>query len=521
MASCRHAARAAKACGAGDSARLQDSATWGLRCEVEGVYAGTVLMTADRLNEMSKVSQNPTTNVRIEALLLEIAGDRNRLIQSLALVCVLCLSVFVAQPSMAEGSASPWAPQLIDVQRSVSGSRSDAILGPACNRRFYSIHSGGRPQGQVIGINQDFVAFEQPNSGVTIRVLRVIEHEFNVGSISWSADGRLVASATRPGIGGPSLVRVWNPTSGECVAQRFIDRGFAVNGVASIGMLGGQGAVVMPPDETAVNDSLFVWRFGTGSSSSALPWPVGLGPTQTFAYGRVSISPDERYITLTAAARQQDVFLVFESATNQLISRFEAPQRTAINDARFSSHAELLALAATAITGPRDHWVIITDPQLSRQREMRSAPNQYIMTLAFSGDDRLLATGNWGPPNRRTPRASQLSTAQFRDPDAFVLDANADAPPVRIWDVATGQQVASIDAPDAGISWIDWSRDSRLIAAVLPDHSVSVWTWPTGTPALRLRPSPGIEPALCARFSPDSRMLAVCSHRSLILLGIQ
>jgi WD40 repeat protein len=113
-----------------------------------------------------------------------------------------------------------------------------------------------------------------------------------------------------------------------------------------------------------------------------------------------------------------------------------------------------------------------------------------------------------------------MTTAQLEEPNALRTNVHASPSPIRVWDVATSQEVASLDAPDSGVDQLDWSRDGRFVVAALSDHSVTVWEWPSRSVALRVIPPAGSAPFLCARFSPDGRKLAICSRGTLLLLSI-
>jgi len=255
-------------------------------------------------------------------------------------------------------------------------------------------------------------------------------------------------------------------------------------------------------------------------SPERIVWPSDVTPAERFSYHRIEVSPDEQVFTVVANSSRGGELVVYRTGDRRIISQIGIGQGLTISDVRFSRLGERLAIVGRGGAGAEQaHRVFIVDRDLRALANF--PPTLGTISAAFSGDDSYVVTGEvgegWG---RRSPFISRLTRAQLQSLDWRQLDANASSPPIKIRDAATGREIATIDAPDAAVTRVDWSPDSSLISAVLFDHSVVVWAWPSRIVVLRIRPAPSAAQSLCARFSPFAQRLAVCVGGSLIVLDI-
>jgi WD40 repeat protein len=124
----------------------------------------------------------------------------------------------------------------------------------------------------------------------------------------------------------------------------------------------------------------------------------------------------------------------------------------------------------------------------------------FVESMAFSSDGaRLLsaAAGMWSAPD---PRTGELRL--WRDED-----------PIRIWDVATGQLLASFRARIEPIDSVGWHPSGRLFATLSAKDRdergslLQIWPAEGGEPLLRDFMPRG-KSIKAARFSPDGALLA-------------
>jgi WD40 repeat protein len=167
-------------------------------------------------------------------------------------------------------------------------------------------------------------------------------------------------------------------------------------------------------------------------------------------------------------------------------------------------------------------------PELSQPVLLGS--ERYNWSAAFSPDGKMLAAGTagaddvvlWDVANKKeigrlSPMAkkgpggnSLVVTAVAFSPDGKLLASNGKRKKVLyVWDLSTGQVVASFDAPTIGsgndrgdISSVSFSPDGKLLAAGVSSGGSKVWDVTTGKEVATLGPDhKGISTFL--KFSPD------------------
>jgi len=94
-------------------------------------------------------------------------------------------------------------------------------------------------------------------------------------------------------------------------------------------------------------------------------------------------------------------------------------------------------------------------------------------------------------------------------PDGGKLAAAGDDGQVKLWDTATGKELAAIGAHDAGILSVAWSHDGRRLATASSDKTVKLWDAATGQSLVSL--TGHTQRVNAAAFSPDGKKLATGS----------
>jgi hypothetical protein len=153
--------------------------------------------------------------------------------------------------------------------------------------------------------------------------------------------------------------------------------------------------------------------------------------------------------------------------------------------------------------------ITIVDVASGRQRTLRGKEGQTVTCLAPSPDGRLLATGlTVGVKGKLPPLAKRVLGA------------------VRLWEVASGKELALLSALQGSLNVIVWSSDSRLVAVGdqapssgggSPPRSslLHVWDAATATETARFE-LPARATALV--FSPDgARVIAGLSDSTILV----
>jgi WD40 repeat protein/uncharacterized caspase-like protein len=143
---------------------------------------------------------------------------------------------------------------------------------------------------------------------------------------------------------------------------------------------------------------------------------------------------------------------------------------------------------------------------------------QTVTSLAFTNDGKLLATGGVeskanidiaammsGAMNPRQKKGSKQP-----DPADMMKDFKVEAVGrVQLWDVTTGQVVATITGHGRGVSKVAFSRDGKLLASGGTDNTIKIWDVATQK---ELRTFTGHTSGIeSIDFSPDGRLLASAS----------
>lgn len=373
---------------------------------------------------------------------------------------------------------------------------------------------------RVIAQNHNFIANAEAGSDAVFDVLHVFDHPTGLSAIAWSADSRTIASATIRH-SGPGFLNVWDVETGNSISRSILERTNVVNAEVPIGLLGNLGMIIVPAsvDRRIVTAAVRLRPYRDGRSDMILAWPDDVADTLPISYRRIVTSPDERTILVAAGTTRGGEIVAFRMPEHRSISRIAYDQHVLINDVRFNHSGTLVAHAVGMGANASSYRVLVTNSSLEPARTLVSESDSRIISIAFSGNDQYLATGAGGSWGRQSTWASRLLDVKGRGQQVLARDINASVPPLRIWEVDSGREVARIDAPDAGISAVDWSRDDRFIAGVLYDHSIMVWSWPSRERVFMVRPAPHAALSLCAQFSPNGRMLALCAGTSLIVLG--
>jgi WD40 repeat protein/uncharacterized caspase-like protein len=143
-----------------------------------------------------------------------------------------------------------------------------------------------------------------------------------------------------------------------------------------------------------------------------------------------------------------------------------------------------------------------------------------VTSLAFTPDGRMLATGGVESKSNLDLAAMmsgamnqkrQKNSKQSQDPMDIMKDLKVEAiAKVQLWDVATGQEIASIKGHGRAVTKVAFSRDGKLLATGSNDNTITIWDVATQR---ELKTLTGHSASLDSMdFSPDNRLLATAGE---------
>jgi WD40 repeat protein/serine/threonine protein kinase len=318
-------------------------------------------------------------------------------------------------------------------------------------------------------------------------------HAGEVHALAFSPDSKRVASGSHD-----QTVRIWDAATGQDVG---LYRGHAgrVNGVA------------FSPDgqrlASASSGDVKVWHATRGQEAIRLPAPQ--------IPWRVAFSPDSR--RLAAALGTPDLrgeLRVWEPSTGREVLLIPAHRITAC-DVAFSPDGRLLASAG------HEQVVKLWDATTGQAIRTLRGHQAVVHGVAFSPDGRLLASRDL----RQTVRVWEVGTGRevlttaggvesrpcslAFSPEGSLLAFECGRGDVLLYSVVTREAVQVLRGRQSQLTRLAFSREGRLASAGV-DQTVKVWDLATGQELCTLRGHTASVTDVA--FSPDSRRIATASH---------
>lgn len=250
-----------------------------------------------------------------------------------------------------------------------------------------------------------------------------------------------------------------------------------------------------------------LWQLATGK---ALPWPARhLGTVHTLVF-----SPDSK--TLATVERLGSIYL-WDVPTGKELSHLKGKQK-AILALAFSPDGKWL------LSGGKDETVCLWDRASGKPVHFLAA-GPWIARVAFSPDSKTFvstsATGAtlWDTATGKVLRQFQAKSGGYCvafAPDGRTLGWAGLDRTVRVWDVATGQEVQRLTGHHAGIEALAFAPDGKTIASAGRDQRIRLWDVTTGKERFPSEAHDGI--VWSVSFSRDGKMLATGGNDARICL---
>ena len=145
-----------------------------------------------------------------------------------------------------------------------------------------------------------------------------------------------------------------------------------------------------------------------------------------------------------------------------------------------------------------------------------------VKSLAFSPDERTLATSSWDGAIKLWDlergallwtgwQTSSIQRLTFA-PDGRTLASGGDDAVIRLWDAHSGTQLQTLTGHSGPVHALAWSPNGRLLASGGFDQQIRLWEWPLAQPGTSMQMLVGhTNLVLGLAFAPDGHTLASAS----------
>jgi WD40 repeat protein/serine/threonine protein kinase len=286
-------------------------------------------------------------------------------------------------------------------------------------------------------------------------------------SLAISADGKTLASGNQD-----HTVRLWDTATGE---QKAIFRGHAgpVHSVAfsldgtRLASGSADGDVRLWHPASRENDSILL------RGHAATVWAV-------------AFAPDGKTVASGGADRTARLWNLDNLEHPRILKGYTRDVRSLA----FAPKGDVLA------TGSADHTIKLWDPATLQEQATLTGHTDPVVTLTFAGDGQTLASGGGGDmtPELATSRAIQLRARPGE---------------VKLWDVPTRQQRASLRGHASPVCSVTFAPDGRTLASAGQDMAVFLWNLTEIEPRNTLPGSP--REVNSVAIAPDGRLALTAS----------
>ncbi len=335
---------------------------------------------------------------------------------------------------------------------------------------------------------------------------------FGATRLVFSPDGRLLATATFRS----STIKLWETATGR--ELRNLSTGTqSAAGMSSFIAFSRDSRLIAA---AAGNNSVKIWEVTTGREVQTLAGSQGTLASSLGGVSFIAFIADDRIVTISDAVR------VWNVATGQELSSMgiESLNASALMGGEGGSALSLDGNLLARMTSDGEDQVRFSDLTTGRETRTVKLPDKQIDSaeLAFTPDGRLLMSGIvdkrlklWDLTTKANERdlgqtAQEFNLLKFSH-DGRLL-AMTEGYTVRLWDVAAGRELTSLNAPNSGLLstqgrvFVGFSEDGRRIATGGFDTPTILWETDSAKQVLKM--SGRTNMAYKVAFSADGTQLS-------------
>ena len=315
-----------------------------------------------------------------------------------------------------------------------------------------------------------------------------------IRSLAFTPDGQTLAAGTSVSLtddGG--IVRLWSTPDSKEIATLKCDAACVIS-------------VAISADGTKLASSS-AW----GEPNKTRLWDLNAKPPQSIheweGASSVTFSPDGKTLAMSAVSWIAGQVRIMDVATGNQIAVYQAPATT-IAPVAFSPDGKILAL------GCQDRTVRLWESATGRTWTMSHLHDVTAVTFTPDGETVVSASHDktiklWSVRQKSdelTIHGHQAGKGGIAySPDGKILAYAAVGQTIRLCDPATGETQATLHGNGDALSWVNFSNDSQRLAAGAPYASMKVWNITTRQELATINiPQPG---AYSLALSPDGKTL--------------
>lgn len=321
------------------------------------------------------------------------------------------------------------------------------------------------PNGEQLAVMGGLsIGIYDTTSGKLIKELTIENHQASFCGLCWTSDGSRLCAATLD----PAVV-TWETQSGKVVRKFRVQNGQNFSH-----------APVLSQDEkmlfASTGGTINVWQFETGMHLKKIELDADFIHT-------IAVSPDHK--TLIAGSQDANIHFI-EIETGELKRKIESGLWIARS---MAVSPDFKTVAIGAVYPTVRQWDIETG-QLKYPELTARGHDAEVQCVAYSPDGRLIASGGpnhqinlWeastGRLVRRIPSKSSANCLTFSPSGDQLLTCWSQPNLIRVWDVATGEQLQTIDPEMNRVREFAFAPDTKHLIVVATD-SKSSWHSPIG-----------------------------------------
>jgi WD40 repeat protein len=331
----------------------------------------------------------------------------------------------------------------------------------------------------AVGNSDNSVALWDSANRRRVRVLK--GHVAAVATIAVSGDDKVLASALEAGVAGigrDDTIKIWDPVTGQLVRSLT-------------GRNSGQSIGLSRDGTRLVSDSssstLSVWNVAQSEAQRTITVPR----ESRFVPDRVALSSDGKLI---AAGGRDNAIKLWDAGTGRELFTLTG-HRKSIRELAFSPDNKLLA------SGSQDADIKIWSVATGQEVQTLTAHGEGVIALAISSDGEKLASGSqdrtiliWdiesGEPDAAYTGHHEWVNAVAFSPDGKKLASGSVDGEIRIWEVRRrGPQgepqmierpLQTLSGHKGSVNSLTFNSDGKLLVSGSSDASMKLWDVATG-----------------------------------------